>query len=82
MEKMSISFVFVTLILGLFLGTVMGSLLSQVFGMDFLNRSIFGQSITMAENFYVFKRLDITITPASLIGLILTIVFLYKKGKG
>ncbi len=82
MEKPSISFVLVVLILGFFLGTVIGSLLAQVFGFEFLNLSVTGGAVRVAENFYVFDRLDLMITPAGIIGLLVAIFFLYKKEKG
>jgi len=80
MERHSISFVIVVLILGLLIGTVSGSLLEQVFGLDVLNQPLLDTSHGLIESFYLINRLDIRLTPAGLIGLIITIWLLFKKG--
>lgn len=80
MGKFSISFVILALILGLFIGAVTGSLIHQVFGLTMLNTPMFGQSFTVAENFYILKRLEVELSPAAVIGFIITALILYKKG--
>ena len=70
MGKRSISFTFLVLVLGLFIGAVAGSLLSRVFGIDFLNHSLFG-TLTVARDFYLIKTLELQLTPAGLLGLVL-----------
>ncbi len=83
MGKYSISFIILVVILGVFIATVLGSLLSQVFGLDFLNYSIFGRGLKVAEDFYILKTLELRITPAGLLGLVLTGWLLYRtKEKG
>ncbi len=73
----SFSFVIVILFAGIFLGAVLGSLLSQIFGLDFLNYGLF--QVGFAD-FYIMKSIEIIPTPASLIGLMIAIWVLYKKG--
>ncbi|MDH5655467.1 MAG: hypothetical protein OEZ34_06135 [Spirochaetia bacterium] len=80
MDRYSISFIFVVLILGFMIGTVSGSLLDQIFGLSVLNQSLFGESYQLINNFYLIKRLDVKLTPAGLIGLGISIWLLYKKG--
>ena len=80
MERHSISFVIVVLFLGLLIGTVSGSLLEQVFGLNVLNQSLLETSDGLINDFYLINRLDIRFTPAGLMGLLLTIWLLYKKG--
>lgn len=82
MENFSISFVVLTLIIGLWIGTVTGSLLARVFGIGFLDMPLFGDSITLIRNFYLIERLDLRITPAALLGFAVTAILLYRKGKG
>ncbi len=81
MGKYSISFVLIILIFGLFTGAVFGSLLEQVFGIGFLNIEIFSSPVKIAENFYILKNLELQLTPASLLGLVVAGWFLYKRGK-
>ena len=77
MGKHSISFIVLVLVLGLFIGAVAGSLVSRVFGVDFLNYSLFG-TFTMARDFYLIKTLELQLTPASLVGLVLAGWLLYR----
>ncbi len=78
MGKRSISFIVLVLVLGLFIGAVAGSLLSRVFGLDFLNHSLFG-TLTIARDFYLIKNLELQLTPAGLAGLVIAGWLLYRK---
>lgn len=82
MEKISISFAIIVLLLGLLIGAVTGSLLHQIFGLEILNRSLLEHPVPVAENFYVFSRLELQLTPAGLLGFVAAAYLLYKKGKG
>lgn len=82
MDKLSISFIVVALVLGSMIGAVAGSLLAQVFGLDILNSSIMGEYSPVLEDFYIVESLQIRVTPAALLGFIITVALLYKKGKG
>jgi len=83
MEKHSISFIILILILGLMIGSVAGSLAEQVFGFAVLNRPIPGGGIRVIDGFYLIENLTLKMTPAALIGLIASFWFLFmKKGKG
>jgi len=79
--KYSIPFIIIVLILGFFIGSVVGSLVQQVFGLEFLNRTFFDKPLKLAENFYMIKSLEINITPSGILGLILSSWFVYRKGK-
>jgi len=81
MGKYSFTFVLFVLILGLFIGAVFGSLVHQVFGLEFLNRPIFSNPLKIAEDFYIIKKLELQLTPASILGLVVAGWFLYKRGK-
>ena len=82
MDKISISFVILALTLGLWIGGVAGSLLHRVFGLEILDVSLFGDSLNLISNFYLITRLEVRITPAAVLGFIITAILLYKKGKG
>lgn len=82
MVKYSISFVILVLLLGLLIGSVMGSLLEQIFGLALLNYPLFGaEPLSLIEDFYFIKRLDIQLTPGGLLGLAITAAVLYRKGR-
>ena len=76
-KGLSISFVLVVSFFGLFIGSVLGSLFDQIFGLEFLNKGLFNIELT---DFYLFKKLEIKITFATLLGLLILIWFLFKKG--
>ena len=76
--KRSISFVIVVLILGLFIGAVAGSLISRVFGLAFLDHALIGP-FTVANDFYVIKNLELQLTPASLLGLVIAGWLVYRS---
>ncbi len=79
MSRFSFSFAALALILGFFMGSVLGSLLKQVFGLSFLDAPLFSDSLVVAKDFYAIKRLEIRLTAAGLFGLIAAGWFLYKK---
>ncbi len=79
--RFSISFVILALILGMFVGAAAGSLAYQVFGLEFLNRTLMSKPWRIAEDFYLIKVLEIQVSPAALIGLVLTGYLLYKRSK-
>ena len=79
MGKHSISFIVLVLIFGLFIGTVGGSLIEGIFGLEFLNRPLFGGSLKVAEDFYVIKNLELRLTPAGLMGFVIVAWLLYRR---
>ncbi|MCB1166110.1 MAG: hypothetical protein KDK37_17690 [Leptospiraceae bacterium] len=58
-----------------------GSLLHRVFGLVFLDISLTGEPLTVAKDFYLIKSLEVTVTPAAILGLLAGGWLLYKKGK-
>lgn len=82
MDRTSISFVILILILGMLIGSVGGSLIQQVFGYEFLNRALPERPLVLIENFYLVHRLELVLTPGALLGLVISGIYLYKKGKG
>jgi hypothetical protein len=81
MGKYSIGFVVLVLVFGMFLGAALGSLLQQVFGFGWLNQDLFSSPVEMVRDFYIIERLEVQLTPGSLLGLIAAGWILYKKGK-
>ena len=81
MGKLSISFALLVLILAAFAGSVAGSLLDRVFGLELIHRDLFNGPITLAEDFYLIAELSVRITPGVLIGLGIAGWLLYRKGK-
>lgn len=79
MGKFSISFVLVVLFLGAFAGSVIGSLLDQMLQLELFDYNLTDGWLRI-ESFYLIQILEVRLTPASLLGLVLTGVFLYKKG--
>lgn len=64
------------LFLGLFLGAVLGSIVDSILGISFLAKSIHSP---LALEFYIIK-IEIGLTPASLVGAVVTIYFMLRKG--
>ena len=79
MDRYSISFVLVVLILGWFAGSVVGSFLDQMLQARLFDISLTGSWLRI-ENFYLIQILELRLTPAGLLGLVLAGSFLYKKG--
>jgi len=79
MRRYSISFVLIVLILSMLIGAVAGSLLSQVFGLEFLDWHILPSSFKIVRDFYIIKNIELQLTPASLLGLVIAVWFLIKR---
>ena len=77
-KSYSISFAIIVLIMGFLIGAVLGSLLSQIFGMAFLNKDLFQAGFT---DFYAVKSLQISPTPAALLGFLTAAWVLYKRSR-
>jgi len=67
------------LLLSGFLGAVMGSLLETVFGLGYLNYEILPNKGLEVNNFYIIKKLNLQLTPATFIGIAVGIYYLYKS---
>lgn len=79
MRANSISFIILVLLLGLLIGAVTGSLVSRIFGLEFINRPLFSTPLHVAENFYIIKNLELQPTPASLLGFVIAVWLLYRN---
>jgi hypothetical protein len=82
MKKLSVSFVVLMLLLGTWGGAIAGSLLSRVFGLDFLVVELLPGRGIQVRDFYILKNLELQLNPAALIGLVVTGWLLYRKEKG
>jgi len=67
------------LLLSGFLGAVMGSLLETVFGLGYLNYEVLPNKGIEINNFYIIKRFNLQLTPATFIGIAIGIYYLYKS---
>jgi predicted membrane chloride channel (bestrophin family) len=67
------------LLLSGFLGAVMGSLLETVFGLGYLNYEVLPNKGIEINNFYIVKRFNLQLTPATFIGIAIGIYYLYKS---
>jgi|GEM_PF-3870596 hypothetical protein len=67
------------LLLSGFLGAVMGSLLETVFGLGYLNYEVLPNKGLEVNNFYIIKKLNLQLTPATFIGIAIGIYYLYKS---
>ena len=54
----------------------MGSLLSQIFGLDFLNYTLFAVHM---EDLYLLQKITIAPTTSAVLGLLVTAWFLYRQ---
>jgi predicted membrane chloride channel (bestrophin family) len=63
--------------LGLFIGAVSGVLLDKLFGLHLLGANLLKEALLL--EFYIIK-IEIQITPASLIGLVVSGYLVIKKG--
>ncbi|MCX7809289.1 MAG: hypothetical protein N2247_00115 [Leptospiraceae bacterium] len=79
MKKHSICFIIFMLLLSGFLGAVMGSLLETVFGLGYLNYEVLPNKGLEVNNFYIIKKLNLQLTPATFIGIAIGIYYLYKS---
>ncbi|GIX42655.1 MAG: hypothetical protein KatS3mg129_2388 [Leptospiraceae bacterium] len=80
MKKHSISFIVLLLLLSGFLGAVMGSLLDTVFGLSFLNYELLPGKGIEINDFYILRKLNLQLTPATFIGIGIALYFIYKHG--
>ena len=78
MGKYSLGFVILVLVLSLFMGAVTGSLLSHIFGFEFLNHPISGEPLELVRNFYLIEKLVVRLTPAALLAACVAGWFLYR----
>jgi hypothetical protein len=78
-DKMPVSFVILAVFIGIMIGSVAGSLLSQIFGFDFLDRSLFAESITIIHDFYFLQKVSIRLSAGSLLGFFITLILIYRK---
>lgn len=69
------------LLLSGLLGAVMGSLLETVFGLSFLNYELIPGEGIKINNFYIIKKLNLQITPATIMGLLIALYLIYKYEK-
>jgi predicted membrane chloride channel (bestrophin family) len=67
------------LLLSGFLGAVMGSLLETVFGLGYLNYEVLPNKGLEVNNFYIIKKFNLQLTPATFIGIAIGIYYLYKS---
>lgn len=82
MKKLSIGFVVLVALLGLLGGAVAGSLISRVFGLDFLVRELLPGNGLRIKDFYILKNLELQLTPGALLGLLAAGWLIYRKEKG
>lgn len=66
--------------LGLLIGSVLGSLLDKLLEVQIFSYSLFKKPITL--DLYILNIIqgEIRLTPASLVGLVVTVYLVYKKG--
>lgn len=80
MKGHSICFIILMLLLSAFLGSVMGSLLETIFGINFLNYELLPGKGIEIKDFYLLKELRVQITPSTILGMGIAIFLLYKYG--
>lgn len=78
MDKYSLGYVLLVLFFGLFIGTVIGSLIQQVFGFTWLNISLIKDGYAIIKDFYLFTRVEIQLTPGSITGFLVAAWYLYR----
>lgn len=81
MNKYSIGFVLLVLVAGLFIGSVTGSLLQQVFGFSWLNVALINEGFAIVKDFYLIQRLELQITPGSITGFLVAAWYLYRNAR-
>lgn len=70
------------LFLGAFGGAIAGSLLSRVFGLDFLVFELLPGHGIQINDFYILKNLELQLTPGAILGFGFVGWLLYRKEKG
>lgn len=79
MNTYSISFVLLVLVLSLFIGAALGSVVHQVFGLNWFDIGLIPDTWVVLEDFYVLRRLEIQITPGSILGVLVAAWYLYRQ---
>lgn len=74
---MSIGNLILALLLGLFIGAVAGAIIDKVLGTAIFSLALFKEPIIL--ELYIIK-VEVQLTPASLVGLVATGYFVLKKG--
>lgn len=77
MDRDKIGKLLVVLVLGLFIGAVSGAIIDKLTGKEFLSVYLLKEAIVL--ELYIIK-VEIQLTPASIIGLVVTAYFALKKG--
>ncbi|MCC6274760.1 MAG: hypothetical protein IT569_02790 [Leptospiraceae bacterium] len=77
MNKVSIGNLIIALVLGLFIGAVAGAILDKVLGTVIFSMNLFKDPVLL--ELYIIK-VEVQLTPASLIGLVVTGYLVLKKG--
>lgn len=77
MNRGQIGNLFLVLILGVFIGAVSGIILDNIFKINFFSMFLFDEPFVL--ELYIIK-VGIQLTPASLIGLVVTGYLALKKG--
>ncbi|MCB1143432.1 MAG: hypothetical protein H7A24_16365 [Leptospiraceae bacterium] len=72
-----LSFLLLASLVGLFIGAVAGSILDTVFHIHFFSKDLLTESLKL--DFYIIK-IEMQLTPASLLGLVVTGYLVIKKG--
>jgi len=77
MNRGQIGNLFLVLVLGLFIGAISGIILDRLIGIHFFSMFLFDQPFVL--ELYIIK-VGIQLTPASLIGIVVTGYLALKKG--
>lgn len=78
MDKYSIGFVVLVLFFGLMIGSVLGSLLNQVFGFTWFDIALVPENWALIKDFYLIRRLELQITPGTIVGFFVVAWYLYR----
>jgi predicted membrane chloride channel (bestrophin family) len=76
-RKVSISNIILALILGVMVGSVTGSIIDKLFSINTFSSFLLKKAIVL--DFYTIK-LELQLSPGSLIGLVVTAYLIFKKG--
>jgi len=75
--KVSIGNFLIALILGLFIGAVAGSLVDKILNLQMLSKALLSEAIRF--ELYIIK-IEIQLTPAALVGMVVTGYLVIRKG--
>ena len=81
LDRFSIGFVALVLFFGLLIGSVLGSLVHQVFGFSWLDYALVPEGFAFIEDFYLIRRLELQITPGAILGFCVAAWYLYRAAK-